>query len=140
MNISVYLNFKGTSKAVLDFYQKVFDTEKPYIMLYKEMPGAETFPMTEETKELVMHSSIYFDGFGLMISDVTDEIPFVIGNNVTLTATFDTEEEVRMRFERMKVGAEIEMEPQTTFFSKCYSLLTDQFGIRWQLMQDMAPD
>ena len=139
MQISVYLNFKGKSRDALDFYQKVFDTEMPSIMLYGEMPGGETFPMTEETKKLVMHSSINLGGFGLMISDVTDEMPFAIGNNVTLTATFDTEEEMRMRFDRMKEGAEVEMEPQTTFFSKCYSLLTDKFGVRWQLMIDVPP-
>jgi len=140
MTITVYLNFKGKSKEALEFYQKVFDTEKPYIMLYSEMPGGETFPMSEDTKKLVMHSSIYLGGFGLMISDVTDEMPFVIGNNVTLTATFDTEEEVRMRFDIMKEGAKVEMEPQTTFYSKCYSLLTDKFGVRWQFMIDLPPE
>ncbi len=28
------------------------------------------------------------------------------------------------------------MEPQETFFSKCYGSLTDKFGIIWHIMQD----
>ncbi|MEI6132617.1 MAG: VOC family protein [Bacillota bacterium] len=136
MKLSIYLNFNGNSKEVIEFYKMVFDAAEPYVMLYGDMPGKENYPMSAETEKLVMHSSLYVGELGLMISDVTPDRSVTFGSNVTLTVDCDSVEEAKLRWERIKPGGNVQMELGETFFADCYGQLVDKFGIQWQILHE----
>jgi PhnB protein len=69
----------------------------------------------------------------VMFSDVPPGIPFVQGNNISLTIVSRDEEEIRSAYDKLKEGGTVIMELQETFWSKCYAHVTDKFGITWQL-------
>ena len=122
-------------EAVL-FYAKVFDTEKPNIMTFAEMPPNPEFEVPAEAKELVLHSSLNINGSIVMFSDILPGDPFVPGNNISLAVMTASVEETERLFNRLKEDGMVDMELQETFYSKCYGSLTDKFGIAWQLMVD----
>ncbi|MEG0377182.1 MAG: VOC family protein, partial [Eubacterium sp.] len=92
--------------------------------------------MTEETKKLIMFTSLTIDDTLIMFSDCPPEMPLVMGNNISLTLVNTDENYLKKIFDALKQGGQITMPLQKTFWSPLYGMLTDQFGISWQFSQD----
>lgn len=133
MAINVYLNFNGNCREAVEFYAEVFETEKSQIMTFGEAPSNPDFPLPEEAKKLIMHARLNIHGSEVMFSDVFPGMPFIEGNNISLTIVTNEKAEVESTFDKLKEGGSVSMEIQETFWSKCYGSLTDKFGIQWQL-------
>ncbi|MFD2444891.1 VOC family protein [Bacillus sp. CGMCC 1.16607] len=132
MAIDVYLNFNGNCREAVEFYAEVFGTEKPQIMTFGETPQSPDYPLPEAAKNLVMHTRLNIDGSRVMFSDVFPGMPFVEGNNISLSIVNNNMDMIKSSFEKLKEGGTVRMELQETFWSKCYGSLTDKFGIEWQ--------
>lgn len=133
MSVDVYLTFNGNCREAVQFYAEAFGTNVPKIMTYGETPPNPEFVLPEEAKQLVMHTRLTISGSNVMFSDVFPGMPFVMGNNISLSIVSDSMDEIRSAFDKLKEGGTVVMELQETFWSKCYGSLTDRFGINWQL-------
>jgi PhnB protein len=136
MPVNIYINFNGNCREAVQFYADVFNTESPRIMSFGDAPPNPNHPLPEDAKALVMHSELNISGTRMMFSDVFPGMPFVEGNNISLTVVSSNIDDVKSQFDKLKVGGKVEMELQETFWSKCYGNLTDKFGIKWQLSYD----
>ena len=132
MSVDAYLNFNGNCREAVEYYAQVFGTETPNMMSFGEMPPNPEYPLPEEAKHLIMHSRLNISGSNVMFSDVFPGMPFVVGNNISLTIVSDNMDEIQSAFNKLKDGGTVGMELQETFWSKCYGSLTDKFGIIWQ--------
>lgn len=136
MAIEAYINFNGNCREAVEFYAQVFGTEKPKIMTFGQMPPDPQFTIPEEAKNLVLHTQLNITGSTVMFSDVFPGMPFIAGNNISLTVTSKDINEIKSLFNKLKEGGKVSMDLQETFWSKCYGNLTDKFGIGWQLSLD----
>jgi len=136
MAVETYINFNGNCREAVEFYTVVFGTEKPKIMLFGDMPSNDGFPLTEETKNLVMHTEIKVKGSTIMFSDVPPDMPFIAGNNISLVLRSGDIDELKSIFNQLKEAGNVMMDLQETFWSKCYGFVIDKFGIGWQLSYD----
>ena len=136
MAVQAYVNFNGNCREAVEFYAEVFGREKPQIMAYGDTPADEGFPLTEETKNLVMHTSLEIEGSTVMFSDVPPGMPFVAGNNISLVIISKDMDKIRSMFNKLKVDGTVGMDLQETFWSKYYGFATDKFGIGWQFNFD----
>lgn len=132
MPVEVYLNFNGNCREAAMYYAKVFETDAPQIMTFGDTPPNPEYPLPEEAKDLVMHTRLNINGSTVMFSDVFPGMPFIQGNNVSLSLLSQDEDKLRIWFSRLQDGGTVSMELQETFWSKCYGNLTDRFGIEWQ--------
>lgn len=133
MAIEAYIQFNGNCRDAVEFYSQVFDTAKPQIMTYGDAPPDPAFPVSEEAKHLVLHAQLTISGSNVMFSDVCPGMPFVAGNNISLTLISKSMDEMKTVFGKLKEGGTVVMELQETFWSKYYGFVTDKFGIAWQL-------
>lgn len=131
MPIDIYINFNGNCRKAVEFYAKVFETEKPQIMTYKDAPPNPDFTLPDEAKDLVMHTELVIHGSRIMFSDVFPGSPFVQGNHINLAIVTDDLEQLTSQFNKIKENGKVTMELQETFWSKSYGQVTDQFGINW---------
>ena len=136
MAVNVYVNFDGNCREAVEFYAKVFVTEEPEIMTFGDMIPDPKFPVTEETKDLVLNASLIINESTVRFSDCYPGRPLVVGNNITLIIESKNMDEIKSLFDKLKEGGSVLMELQETFWSKCYGYLIDQFGIAWQLSYD----
>ncbi|MBD2869870.1 VOC family protein [Paenibacillus arenilitoris] len=136
MSVDVYLNFNGNCREAVQYYAQVFGTEQPKIMTFGDNPPDPNFVLPEEAKPLVMHARLSISGSNVMFSDVFPVMPFVEGNNVSLAIVDTNLENIKSWFNKLSDGGTIGMELQETFWSKCYGMLTDKFGINWQFNYD----
>lgn len=133
MPVQAYINFNGDCKEAVGFYAKVFKTKEPQFMLYGDVHEESDFAQDEAAKKLVMHTNLIISGSKVMFSDVPPGMPFIPGNNISLTVVSKDKEEIRSAYDLLKEGGTVNMELQETFWSKCYANVTDKFGINWQL-------
>lgn len=137
MSISVFVNFNGNCKEAVEFYAKVFDCDMPKYMTYADIPISHEFiGFPDDQKELIMYTELTIADAVIMFSDTTPEMSFVAGNNVNITIGHTDMEKIKTWFARLSDGAVIQMEPQKTFWSDCYGMLVDKFGIPWQLSHE----
>jgi PhnB protein len=132
MSINVYLNFNGNCREAVEFYAQVFENENPQITTFGETPPDPNFTLPEEAKNLVMHSRLNLAGSIVMFSDVFPGMPFITGNNVSLSVQSKNIDEIKAIFNKLTDGGIVGMPLQETFWSKCYGNATDKFGIQWQ--------
>lgn len=134
MAVEAYINFKGNCREAVEFYSEVFGTERPQFMTFGEMPlGADSqFAVPDDLKSWIMHTRLTIHESNVMFSDVFPDMPFTAGNNISLVIVSDEVEEIKQSFNKLKQGGTVKMELQETFWSKCYGLVTDKFGISWQ--------
>lgn len=136
MAVQVYINFNGNCREAVEFYADVFGSGKPQIMTFGEAPPNPEYPLPEEAKDLVLHTRLEISGSTVMFSDTFPGMPFVQGNNISLTVVSSNKDDIKSYFNKLKEGGSVDMDLQETFWSKCYGSLTDKFGIPWQLSLD----
>lgn len=136
MAVNIYLNFDGNCKEAVHFYAKAFGLEPQQIMTFGEGPSDPNHPMPEAAKDRVMHTFLPIGGGMVMFSDTFPGMPFIQGNNMSMTVTSKNIEDIQQWFGNMKEGATIQMDLQETFWSKCYGSLVDKFGICWQFSHE----
>ncbi len=138
MAMEVYLYFNGEAQEAVDFYSKVFETEKNEIMTYGDMPPDPNMPIEEYAKKLIMNTYLDISGTTVMFSDIYEGMTSVNlrkGNNISLLISHESIEYITNLFNQLKAGGEVEMELQETFWSPLYGRLCDKFGIMWELYQ-----
>ena len=128
MSVNAYLTFRGNCREAVQFYAVVFGVEIKEIITYGEHHSAP-----EEIKDWIMHAKLVVNGSPLMFSDAPPDRPYSVGNNISLVIMERDEEKLRKWFDKLKEGGEVHMELQETFWSKLYGMVTDKFGIGWQL-------
>lgn len=140
--IEPYLNFKGNTREALDFYAKVFETEKPEFITVNDLPEPDKKEMQKYTADMdmIMNSTIKIGDTNLMASDTNEEMVaeiggFVEGNNITLAWAGENEEDVKKVWDKfVAAGSSISMPLGPTFWASLYGILKDPYGINWMIM------
>ncbi|KON89750.1 glyoxalase [Sporosarcina globispora] len=136
MAVNAYLNFEGNTREAIEFYAKAFEKEMPEITTFGEAPQNPEYPLPEEAKNLVMHSSLNICGSNVMFSDTFPGMPFTVGNNINLAVVIDDLDNLRKYFNNLQEGGTVTMELQETFWSKSFGQLTDKFGVNWMFSHE----
>ena len=123
-----YLNFRGETRAAMEFYSTVFGGEL-ILSTYGELGGV-TDPAE---KDLIMHSQLVGGlGFVLMAADVPGEMEYVVGtNNFSVALSGDEEDVLSGYFEKLSDGAEIGQPLTKSPWGASFGMLRDKFGISW---------
>ncbi|MDF2587366.1 MAG: hypothetical protein K0S41_1207 [Anaerocolumna sp.] len=133
MSVSVYINFRGNCREAVDFYAEAFQVSKQPIMTFGDAPADPNFPLSEESKKMIMHTFLIIHEMKFMFSDTPAEMPLTQGDNITIVINSKDMDEIKSVYSKLKEGGTIQMELGETFWSKCYGSLTDKFGVGWQL-------
>jgi len=135
--INPYLVFSGNCKDALDFYHSVFPCEEPKIMYYGDyMPeGTETPP--ELLRTWVMHGEMVICGTNIWFAD--EAASFTKGDSIRLSATVPTGKEAKAIFDALCVGGAVTLPPTETFYSVFHAAVTDQFGVKWNVVAEEQP-
>lgn len=121
MSVQAYINFNGNCKEAVEYYVDVFKTNKPKFMLFGDIKDTSGFGQDEAVKNLVMHTFLMISGSKVMFSDVPPGMPFIQGNNISLTVVSKEESELRSVYQKLIDGGTINMELQDTFSLKSFS-------------------
>ena len=136
--ITPYLFFGGRCEEALEFYRKALGAEVEVLMRFDESPEPPPpgmLPAGSEKK--IMHASFRVRGVPLMASDGCGEQSKFDGMRLALAVP--NEADARRAFDALADGGSVQMPLTRTFWSPCYGMVTDRFGLGWMVMVSEAP-
>lgn len=136
MAIEPYLFFNGCCEEAIEFYQKALGAEVRMTMRYKdspEPPPPGMVPAGWDNK--IMHTCLRIGDAHVMASDGCSDGPSFQGFSLALTAA--DEADAGRKFHALTEGGQVQMPLGQTFWSPCFGMVTDRFGVSW--MVTVAP-
>lgn len=128
-----YLFYGGRCEEAIEFYRSALQAEVEMLMHFNQSPDPVPPGMLQAGFEnKVMHAAIRFHGMRLMLSDGCDDRQNFSGFRLALSVP--AEAEVHRVFQALAQGGSVEMPLTKTFWSACYGMVTDRFGLGWMVM------
>jgi len=130
--VQPYLFFGGCCEAAVAFYGQALGAQVQMLMRHKESPeppppGA----VPPDWGEKIMHVSFRIGETVVMASDGCVTNPGFAG--FALSLALPTEAEATRAFAALAEGGQIQMPLTKTFWSPCFGMLTDRFGVGWMV-------
>jgi PhnB protein len=137
-SITPYLFFGGRCEEALEFYRKALGAEVEMVMRFDESPTPPP-PGTLQAgfEKKIMHASFRVRGVPLMAADGRDDKSKSDG--VWLALSVPAEADARQAFDALANGGSVDMPLSTTFWSPCFGMVTDRFGLGWMVMVPGTP-
>ncbi len=130
--IQPYLFFGGRCQEALDFYAAAVGAKVDFLMRYQDSPEAMPPGMLPEGwGGKVMHATFRIGGSTLMASDGCGESKSFEGFSLSIAVA--TAAEAEKAFAALADGGLVKMPLTKTFWSPCFGMLTDRFGIGWMV-------
>ncbi len=136
--ITPYLDFAGRCEEALEFYRQALGAEVEMMMRFDESPQPPPPGMLQAGFEKkIMHATFRVRGVQLMATDgVDDRTKF---DGVRLALVLPEEADARRAFDALADGGSVQMPLTKTFWSPCFGMLTDRFGLGWMVSVAQAP-
>lgn len=140
MQVQPYLMFEGRCEEALNFYKKALNAEVTALMRFSEMPAtADTAEPTgcaggvPPPPDSIMHSSFKVGQTEVMASDgmSAGKAEF---KGISLSLSPATEAEGKKIFTALSEGGQVQMPLAATFFSPCFGMVADKFGVSWMVV------
>jgi PhnB protein len=136
MRVEPYLMMSGRCTEALAFYQQAIDAKTTMVMHFDESPDQNhPMPLPPDWGQKIMHSSMTVGNTTVMMSDgMSTELKDLSG--VTLSITADNEAQAKKMFDALSVGGKVFMPLGKTFWSPCFGMVSDKFGVSWMVGLD----
>ncbi|EST11637.1 VOC family protein [Sporolactobacillus laevolacticus] len=136
LSLAPYLMMNGTTEEAINFYEEALGAKVAFKQTFGEMPADPNFPLPEEAKGLISHAMVKIGDSDLMFSDNFPGQSSQQGDQITICITSDDKEKSTKIFESLSQGGQVKMPLQDTFFSPAYGIVTDKFGITFQIFTE----
>jgi PhnB protein len=129
MALTAHLSYSGQCREAFSFYAHLFGGEL-MMLAYGDTPMATEVPADWSDK--IVHATLSFDGCELAGSDV-QSVYYRQPQGFSVLLDVEGVEEAHRLFSALGEGGSIEMPMQDTFWSPAFGVLTDRFGIPWEI-------
>lgn len=130
--VEAYLMFNGCCEEAIKFYQEAVGAKLEMLMRFKEAPEPPPPGMVPEGwGDKVMHASLKIGDTRVMASDGSTTAGGFSGFSMSLTAP--TQVDARKAFTKLSEGGKVTMPLDKTFWSPCFGMLEDKFGVVWMV-------
>ena len=134
MQVQPYLFLDGRCEEAIEFYKKVFGAQVGMLMRFKDAPPQSGAPAcTPASAEKIMHASVTIGESRVMMSDGHNTgAPKFEGFALSVNAK--DEADARRMFDALANGGQVTMPLTKTFFSPCFGMVADKFGVHWMII------
>ncbi len=136
--ITPNFNFAGRCEEAMTLYQKAFNAKVGSLLRYSDANKSDwDKKLTHEQEKYIYHAELFIGDQRIMMCDNLD-VNLSKSTALSLTVTFNTEEEVKQAYEVLREDNETIYQMQTTTYSSCMVVFIDKFGFRWGLMTEQT--
>lgn len=133
MSLSFHIDFNGRCQEAFEYYAKHLGGTIGTMLRFKDSPAASSVP--EHWQHKIVHANIVIKGVSLAGADLSPD-QYRKPTGFYLLLGLKTQSEVKSAFATLADGGETIMAPQKTFWSPCYAIVVDQYGVPWKLNGD----
>ena len=130
MVVQPYLFFNGRCEEALEFYKQALGAKVVHLSRFGDAPDPTMRPPGMDQK--VMHATFLLGDAPIMASDgrCNGESRF---EGFSLSLTPKDEAEAKRLFDGLANGGKVEMPLSKTFYSPCFGMVADRFGVSWMI-------
>lgn len=131
--VQPYLFFNGKCEEAVEFYKKAIGATVEMMMRFKESPEPQPpgmMPPGFENK--IMHCSFRVGTTTLMASDGCNAEKSEF-KGFSLSLTVPSKDDADRVFAALSEGGQVRMPLTKTFWSPCFGMTADRFGIGWMI-------
>jgi len=133
-HIHPYLFFRGRCEEALSFYEGALGAEVSLLLRHSDNPAPSAeYAVPPEFADKVMHATFHVGGATLHASDGSGSHEARAFGGFSLSLQLPSQAEVEQAFAALSEGGEVTLPLGKTFWSPCFGMLTDRFGIGWML-------
>lgn len=110
----------NNAQEMIDFYLQTMD-------------GKLLFIKKSEDETMIEHSVLQVGDGQLMIADPFPEVEWNSGNLINICLTVDTPEEATRLYQSLQQKGQVLLPLESTYFSPAYGMVTDRFGVTFQI-------
>jgi PhnB protein len=137
MQIVLHISFPGTCEEAFHFYRQCLGGEISSFVTWGESPVAHMVPPEWGAK--VCHATLSVDGAVLTgVDSPPHEYKAPSGFQILLRLS-ECQQATEI-FAALSAGGNVTFPLQKTFWSACYGIVTDKFGITWEVQAQTAPE
>jgi PhnB protein len=132
MHIRPYLIFKGECQAAIDLYSRAFDTRVSQVMRFADIPANPSDPMSipDSLKHRIVMATLPFGADFIRLSDTIGDLDEATTERINIIAEGSIEG-VKRAFAVLSEEGTVTQPLIVSFFSPCYGVLRDKFGVMW---------
>jgi PhnB protein len=139
MKIEPYLFFNGRCEEAIEFYRGALGASVTMLMRFDESPEPPLMPLPPEWGRKVMHAGLTIGDTTVMASDgMTDGGMAFNGFCLSIAAPDATA--AQSAFDALAVGGQVRMPLGQTFWSPCFGMVADRFGVGWMVGVDASTE
>ena len=128
--LNPYLNFDGTAREAMEFYQSVFGGDLN-VMTFGDMGD------DGELKDKVMHSQLTTpQGFTLMASDPAPGQEVTVGNNFGVSLSGEDKADLKSWWDALSADGTVTVPLETQMWGDAFGMCVDRHGITWLVNMD----
>jgi PhnB protein len=131
--VTPFIMLDGNAKEAIQFYERTLDAKIVFTQTFGEAPENPEQPLSKEAKERLAHSVLKIGEADLFVADAFPDTPNQDGNRVQICITTASIEKSNQFFESLKQEGQVNMPLQKTHFSPAYGVVTDKFGVTFQI-------
>ena len=132
--IQPYLMFEGRCDEAIEFYKGALGAKLEFVLRNDETPEpppAGMLPPGSERK--ICHAEISIGASRIMLSDgMCGGTPSFGGFSLSIPVA--DEAAARRTFDALAAGGQVRMPLGKTFFSPCFGMVQDRFGVGWMVI------
>lgn len=137
MQVQTYLIFNGRCEEAIEFYKKTLGAKVEMMMRFSDNPEKPSEQSSHGCAEIgdpnkIMHSEIRIGDTVVMASDGMMQGPTEF-KNFALTLNPTDEAEAKRLFAALSDGGQVQQPLTKTFFSPCFGMVQDKFGLGWMV-------
>ena len=129
MKIDLHINFPGNCQEAFVYYQSILGGEVQ-LLTYGDSQSETNVP--EDWKYKIVHGSIKLNQLEIAGTDVPPDA-YEAPRGFQLLLQLNNEAESRRIFDALSENGSITMPLQKTFWSPCFGIVVDKFGIAWEI-------
>lgn len=134
MKMHTYVNFPGTCREALQFYEKHLGGKIVRLSTFDQMPDPKNIPPGLENG--VLHARIEIGDTILMASDgPRDRVQPM--RSAYLSLSVDSDAEAERIYSALSDGGEVFMPLAETFFATRFAQFRDRFGVNWMIIREL---
>jgi PhnB protein len=130
-SIQPYLIFNGRCEEAIEFYRKALGAEVEMLMRFKDAPDPSMITPGNEQK--VMHATLKVGASMFFASDGRCEKNSSF-SGFSLSLGAPDEAAAKNYFNALAESGQINMPLTKTFFSPCFGMVADRFGVSWMVI------
>ncbi|WP_342438019.1 VOC family protein [Paenibacillus sp. FSL L8-0436] len=133
IQLNPFILLDGTAEEAIAFYQESLGAKLQFKQTVGQGPQNPDSPLSDKEKARIAHSVLSVGDTDIFVADLDIGQVLQTGNGINICLSTEDAGEAERLYNTLKEGGQIDVELGPVYFSPAYGMITDKFGVTFQI-------